>query len=137
MNIKSAFRIMKKNEGGFDLLDFKFERNYFIDNCFQMGCPFHVAFFERLSTFFALGIAEASKIGSIFLTLDNFRFLFSAGSENCFSLTHGFQNICLYRSSYSARKITPGMIRITHYRHGCSNTTRKCATINCIVNRPR
>ena len=46
-DIKSAFRLLPKYPGDFDLLGFKIGSNYYIDKCLPMGCSISCSTFEH------------------------------------------------------------------------------------------
>jgi hypothetical protein len=92
--VQSAFRLLPVYPGDFNLLGFKIDSDFFIDNCMPMGCSIRCSTFEKCSTFLNWLTTKESHSENLDHYLDDFFFAGKANSNDCQSLMTAFVNIC-------------------------------------------
>ena len=85
-DIKSAFRLLSLSPGDFDLMEFKFENQYFVDKCLSISC----SLFDKFST----ALEQESNNDNILNYLDDFVFGEKAKTTQCCNTLKIFQKSC-------------------------------------------
>lgn len=92
-DIESAFRLLLVHPLDFALLGFWFEGGCFVDRALPMGCWYSYAAFEYFSTFLEWTVRYKSGLTSTAHYHDDFLFISSSRSGQCFHLLDTFRSI--------------------------------------------
>ena len=92
--MKSAFRLLSVYAGCFDLVAFKLEGNFYIDNMMLMGCSESCSYFERFLTFIEWVVRNEANSDNIDHYFDDFLFAGEGNTDVCNRLMNTISVVC-------------------------------------------
>ncbi|KAM4675807.1 LOW QUALITY PROTEIN: uncharacterized protein O3C94_008412 [Discoglossus pictus] len=93
VDIKSAFRLLPVHPVSQQLLGCSILGKFFVDLCLPMGCSISCSFFEKFSSFLHWVVCAKTGLYSVVHYLDDFLFVGSQESSDCFTLMQAFQDL--------------------------------------------